>query len=135
MKNTNLALINYRRKKAADTLKDAKIMFNRVSLFTTVNRIYYAVFYEVSALLLTKDLSSSKHSGVRALFNREFVKPGIVKEEYADFYNRIFDSRQEADYGDFVEFDEKKVRQWLCEAEDFIKEIEKIISKIGEENE
>jgi len=47
----------------------------------------------------------------------------------------MFDSRQEADYGDFVEFDEKKVRQWLCEAEDFIKEIEKIISKTGEENE
>lgn len=115
MKNTNLALINYRRKKAADTLKDAKIMFNRVSLFTTVNRIYYAVFYEVSALLLTKDLSSSKHSGVRALFNREFVKPGIVKEEYADFYNRIFDSRQEADYGDFVEFEDKKVQKWFCE--------------------
>ncbi len=134
MKNINLDLINYRRKKAEDTLKDAKIMFNRVSLFTTVNRIYYAVFYEVSALLLTKGLSSSKHSGVRALFNQEFVKPGVVREKYADFYNRMFGSRQEADYGDFVEFDEGKVRQWLCEAEDFIKEIEKIISEIVERN-
>lgn len=112
----NLDLINYRRKKAKDTLKDAKTMFNKVSLLTTVNRIYYAIFYEVSALLLTKDLSSSKHSGVRALFNREFVKSGIVKEKYADFYNRMFDSRQEGDYGDFVEF-----------------EIEKIISNIIEE--
>lgn len=131
----NLDLINYRRKKAADTLKDAKTMFNSVSLFTTVNRIYYAIFYEVSALLLTKDLSSSKHSGVRALFNREFVKSGIIKEEYADFYNRMFTSRQEGDYGDFIEFEKEKVQQWLNEAEDFINEIEKIISKIIEKQE
>ena len=50
------------KKKARDTLNDAKTMFNKVTLFTTVNRIYYAIFYEVLALLLTKDLSSSKHS-------------------------------------------------------------------------
>jgi len=129
----NLALINYRRKKASETLKDAKTTFNKVSLFTTVNRIYYAIFYEVLALLLTKGLSSSKHSGVRALFNREFVKSGILKEKYADFYNRMFEARQEGDYGDFVEFEKKKVQQWLDEAEGFINEIEEIISKIIKE--
>ncbi|MCL6500902.1 MAG: HEPN domain-containing protein [Candidatus Pacearchaeota archaeon] len=124
----NLELINYRRKRAKDTLEDAKIMFNKVSLFTTVNRIYYAIFYEVLALLLTKDLSSSKHSGVRALFNREFVKSKIVKEEYADFYNRMFDFRQKGDYGDFVEFEREKVKEWLSKAERFINEVDEIIA-------
>lgn len=128
----NIELINYRRKKAKDTLIDAKTMFNKVSLFTTVNRIYYAIFYEVSALLLTKGLSSSKHSGVRALFNQEFIKPGIVKAEYGDFYNRMFDARQEGDYGDFIEFEREKVQQWLDEAENFISEIENVISIILE---
>lgn len=126
----NLVLINYRRTKAKDTLEDAKIMFNKVSLFTTVNRIYYAIFYEVLALLLTKDLSSSKHSGLRALFNREFVKSKIVKAEYADFYNRMFDFRQKGDYGDFVEFEKEKVGEWLSKAEDFITDIDKIIEQI-----
>jgi uncharacterized protein (UPF0332 family) len=126
----NLELINYRRRKAKEALNDAKTMFNKVSLFTIVNRIYYAIFYEVLALLLTKDLSSSKHSGVRALFNREFVKSGVVKEKYADFYNKMFDFRQEGDYGDFVEFEKEKVKQWLDETEDFVNEIEKVISKI-----
>lgn len=36
----NVELINYRRKKAKEIFKDAKITFNKVSLFTTVNRIY-----------------------------------------------------------------------------------------------
>jgi len=89
----NLELINYRREKAKNTLKDAKVMFDKVSPFATVNRIYYAIFYEVIALLLTKDLSSSKHSGVRALFNREFIKTGVVKEKLGDFYNNMFEFR------------------------------------------
>jgi uncharacterized protein (UPF0332 family) len=39
------------------------------------------MFYEVLALLHTKNLSSSKHTGVRALFNEHFVKAGIVPKE------------------------------------------------------
>ncbi len=92
----NIELINYKRKRAKETY-----------------RICYAIFYEVVALLLTKELSSAKHSDVRSLFNREFVKIGIVKEKLADFYNKMFDFRQKADYGDFVEFEEEKVRMWL----------------------
>lgn len=131
----NLELINYRREKAKSTLEDAQIMFDKVSLFTTVNRIYYAIFYEVIALLLTKGLSSSKHSGVRSLFNREFVKSGIVNEEYADFYNKMFDFRLKGDYGDFVEFEKEKVQEWLKKAEDFIMNVDKIMEKIIEESE
>lgn len=128
-------LINYRRNRAKDTLNDAKVMFNKVSLFTTVNRIYYSIFYEVIAILLTKGLSSSKHSGVRSLFNKEFVKTGIVAEEFGDFYNQMFEFRQKGDYGDFVQFEKEKVKIWLEKAEDFINNIDDIITKIIEESE
>jgi len=90
----NIDLINYRREKAKETLTDAKLMFDQVSLFSTVNRIYYSVFYIVLALLLTRNLYSSKHSGVRSLFNKEFVRTGIIKEEFGNFFNKIFEFRQ-----------------------------------------
>ncbi len=54
-------LITYRREKASETLEVAKILLNGKHLFSAVNRIYYALFYEVSALLMTKNLFSSKH--------------------------------------------------------------------------
>ena len=73
----NIELINYRRERAKETLKDAKVMLDNASLFSTVNRIYYSIFYEVTALLLIKGLSPSKHSGVRSMFNRESIKTGI----------------------------------------------------------
>ncbi len=123
-------IINYRRKRAKETLEEAKILFDNTKLFATVNRIYYSIFYEVITLLLTKDLSSSKHSGVRSIFNREFVKTGIVKEKLGDFYNKMFEFRQKGDYGDFVKFEKDKVKSWLDSAKESINCIDEINEKI-----
>jgi uncharacterized protein (UPF0332 family) len=84
--------------RANETLDDAKILFDNGKLSSSVNRIYYAMFYAVSALLLTKGLSSSKHSGVLALFNKEFVNTTVVEREAGRFYNEIFEFRQKGDY-------------------------------------
>ncbi|MCP5105921.1 MAG: HEPN domain-containing protein [bacterium] len=122
-------IIKYRREKAAQTLEDARFLFEGKRLSSTVNRIYYALFYEVIALLKVKNLSSSKHTGVRALFNEHFVKTGIVDVEIGKFYSQMFEFRQEGDYDDFIYFEEGKVRDWLKKAETYMKELEKCIDK------
>ncbi|MBE0477816.1 HEPN domain-containing protein [Candidatus Aerophobetes bacterium] len=129
----NIDLINYRRKRAKEALADAKSIFEHASLFSTVNRIYYAIFYQVVALLLTKDLTSKKHTGIRSLFNKEFVKTEIIQEELAEFYNRMFEFRQKDDYGDFVEFEKQKVKEWLNKTENFINRIEEVIENLTQE--
>lgn len=122
-------LIKYRREKAKETLQDGKILFEAKRFSSAVNRLYYALFYEVTALLLTCDLSSSKHSGVMALFNEHFVKTKKVNIESGKFYSRMFEFRQKSDYSDFVQFEEEKVKEWLEKSELFIEEIEKVIEK------
>ena len=67
-------IIKYRRERAKETLEDAKILFENKRLRSTVNRIYYALFYEVTALLFSRNLSSPKHSGIISIFNKEFIK-------------------------------------------------------------
>lgn len=120
-------VVDYRRNRAKETLEDAKRLFDAGSLFSAVNRIYYAMFYEVTALLLTKNLSASKHSGVRALFNKEFVKTGKVSIDMGRFFGQMFEFRQKSDYGDFVRFEEEKVKEWLEKAKEFVEELEKVI--------
>ncbi len=88
MKKEYAELVKYRIEKAKITLMDAKEFFKGVSLESTVNRIYYAMFYAVNALLITKGLFSSKHSGVRALFDKEFVKKALLKRRVEDFIQR-----------------------------------------------
>jgi len=125
-------VIKYRRKRAKETLQEAEIMLENNKLIAAVNRTYYAVFYEVIALLLSKGLSSSKHSGVRSLFNKEYIKTGIIAEEHGDFYNRVFGFRQRADYEDFVEFENQKVKSWLKSAKEFIDAVEKVMNVTDE---
>lgn len=125
----NEDLIRYRREKSKETLEDAYILFRAGRLFSALNRIYYALFYEVMALLLTKDLSSARHTGIRALFNEHFIRTGKVSVESGRFFSRMYAFRQKGDYADFVQFEEAKIKEWLVLAESFINEVDQVIGK------
>jgi uncharacterized protein (UPF0332 family) len=125
----NEDLIRYRREKSRETLEDAQLLFQAGRLFSTLNRIYYALFYEVMALLLTRDLSSARHTGIRALFNEHFIRTGKVSVELGKFFTRMYDFRQKGDYADFVKFEAEKMQEWLTSAEHFIKEVDQVIEK------
>ena len=109
-------------------------MVEVASLTSTVNRIYYTMFYAVNGLLLSKNFSSSKHSGVRALLNKEFINKELIDKELGKFYSKIFEERQEGDYEDFTKFNTGEVKNWINDAENFINEIEKLTIDIIEKN-
>jgi uncharacterized protein (UPF0332 family) len=50
MSRNDDTLIRYRREKAGETLQDGKILFDAKRLSSAVNRLYYVLFYEVTAL-------------------------------------------------------------------------------------
>ena len=119
-------VINHRRQKAKDTLADAKLLLDNGRLRSCVNRIYYAFFYEVIALLLTRKLYAATHAGVRALFNQHFVKTSLVTGELGSFYSRMFDIRQKADYEDEENFTKSLVEEWFLKANESIETLEKL---------
>jgi len=113
-------LVRYRLDKAFETLEDARVLASAGRWSPCVNRLYYACFYAVSALLISDSMSSAKHTGVRSLFNRFYVKTGKIPKEMAQVFNDLFEKRREGDYMDFVRFDEVSVRPWLPRAEAFV---------------
>ena len=127
MKQEFIDLAKYRLEKAKNTLSYAKSYINDTTLDSTVNRIYYAMFYAVNALLITKGLYSSKHSGVRSIFNREIVNEGLIEKQWGEFFTDMFDRRQKGDYKDFVEFEKQEVEEWLKKSEEFINIIDKLV--------
>jgi uncharacterized protein (UPF0332 family) len=135
MKQEFIELARYRLEKARNTLSDARQYLQGATLESTVNRIYYALFYAVNALLITKGLSSSKHSGVRSLFNKEFVSKGLIEKQLGKFYTDMFDTRQAGDYKDFVSFKKEDVEIWLSQAEQFIEKVQEETMKIIKEDE
>lgn len=127
MKKEIRTLVLYRLNRADESIEEALILLERGHTNTFVNRLYYACFYAITALLLSKGLSSSKHSGVRALFHQKFVKNGLINREMGKFYDKLFDTRQKGDYTDLVYFDKKEVGPWFDEAKKFISSIKNII--------
>ncbi len=127
MKKEIRTLILYRLNRADESLEEALILLERDHINTFVNRLYYACFYAVTALLLSKGLSSSKHSGVRALFHQNFIKNGLINREMGKFYDKLFDTRQKGDYADLVYFDKKEVGSWFDETKKFVSFIKNII--------
>lgn len=120
-------LIKLTLNRAEEALEEARILAKEDHPLGASNRIYYACFYAVTALLMTNNLSSSKHSGVMALFNKHFVKEGIIPVEYGKFYARIFDQRQESDYAYIPEINKQQITKDIKTAQDFTRKISQVI--------
>jgi uncharacterized protein (UPF0332 family) len=113
-------LVKYRFARAHETLEDARLLLNQERLPAAANRIYYAMFYAAAALLITKGLSSTRHSGVIGLFRREFVKTGLFPVDTARYLEMAFDERLESDYGDYVQFERADLEDLLAGAQRFV---------------
>ena len=94
-----------------------------------VNRLYYACFYAVSVLLLTKNMTATSHSGLRTLFHQHLIRPELLPLGQGQLYDRLFDQRQRSDYADLVHFGVHEVRGWYVEAQAFVAAVAVLIQQ------
>ncbi len=127
MKDVIRELVEYRLRRAGETLEEARVMGSIGHWNACANRLYYAAFYAVSALLVKEGLTAAKHSGVKALFNRHYVKAGKISKDMGRLYNQHFDLRQEGDYLDFVLLEKEKVAPLIEATANFIEAIRSLL--------
>ena len=116
-------LCRYRLEQAEDALSEADLLLNAGHFRGAINRAYYAMFYAIQVLVVKNKVKVSKHSGVISYFDREFVKPGIIDKEFSKWLHRLFDLRQDADYGDMFEPSDDQCRQAVEQARQFVHRI------------
>jgi uncharacterized protein len=119
--------IHYRLTKADEALNDAKNLFHTGSGNATINRLYYACFYAVTALLLSNDIETKTHAGTKTQFGLNFIKTGIIPIKFGQLYSDIMDSRQMGDYGDMIDFAHEDVLPFIEPVEEFIGVIKQLI--------
>ncbi len=123
-------LIKYRLYRAKDTLDDARILAEKHKWNSTINRLYYAAYYAVTALLLDADLNPSTHNGAKSNFSEYFIKTNLIPMEYGKIYSQLFTWRQKGDYDDLFDFSNEKVIPYLEPVANLIELIESnILSK------
>jgi len=129
MKGTKEDLIKYRLLRAKDTFEDAQILAEKNKWNSTINRLYYSVYYAVIALLLDSGLKPTTHNGAKSNFSEYFILTKKIPTELGKIYSQLFTWRQKGDYDDLFDFDKDKVMPYFKPAKELIEIIEKILNK------
>ncbi|MEQ8686562.1 MAG: HEPN domain-containing protein [Imperialibacter sp.] len=129
MKGTKEDLIKYRLLRARDTYEDAQILAERNKWNSTINRLYYAAYYAIMALLLKSDLKPTTHNGAKSNFSEYFILTGKVSKEYGKMYSQLFTWRQKGDYDDMFDFNEEKVMPYFSPVLELINLIEEMVKE------
>lgn len=105
--------ISYRLQKADESFSDAELLAKNGRWNSVVNRLYYASFYAVIALLLSRSIKSTTHDGSRTQLGLNFIKTGIIEKKYGKHFSKLFDLRQKGDYGNLFDYDKETLNRWL----------------------
>lgn len=122
-------LVDYRINRARETFNEVKLHIENKLWNTAVNRLYYACYYAVIALLVSKDIKAQSHAGVRQMFGLHFIKTNIIEKELGKFYSDLFDKRQTGDYDDFIDFKKEDVLDLIEPADRLITRIEELLKE------
>lgn len=119
--------------KAKESLGAAKCLLKSGYSDFSASRCYYAMFYMAEAVLLSRNLSFSKHKAVISAFGREFAKTGIIPYMLHRYILDAFDTRQVGDYGPIGSVSEGNASMLIKHTEEFIEVVEEYLIKEGYE--
>ena len=121
------ALIAYRQEKADMALDDAAFLTDAGKFGLAANRLYYALYYAASALLLSKGISTKRHSGLMTQIHMHFVKTGILSSDEGALFKVMFSLRHEDDYEDFIEVEKADIEEYTPQVTALVKRIKDLV--------
>ena len=88
------------------------------------NRVYYAVFNAIRAVLILKGVDFKKHSATLSYFREEYIKTGVFEEHYSDVISLASQFRTDSVYLDFYDIDKTEVNECIQDVSQIITAIE-----------
>ncbi len=122
-------LAGYRMKRAEEMLDAASGNLEIGQYKTSLNRSYYAIFHAMRAANILKGFDSSKHSGVIAFFNKEYLKENILDRNLSVIIKNSAFLREKSDYDDFYIASRKEAEKQLKDAQVFLHAVEKYLDQ------
>lgn len=112
---------------AYKTIEAAKLLADNGHWNSAVNRLYYAAFYAVNALLVINNIQTKSHSGAKTIFSQHFIKTGKFDKKYGKLLSELYDSRQKGDYENIVDFENNYVEPLFEPVQEMINMIDQEI--------
>ena len=119
----------YRFEKAEKTLEMAKRLFEEKEYGFSSNRAYYSAFYAMRAVNALDGFDSSKHSGVIAHFNRNYVKTERFDASVSRLIGDAAQLREKSDYEDYYVPPYNEVKTVIITVEQFLGDVRTFLEK------
>ena len=122
-------LIKYRMSSAKEKLTSAKLLLEAGMYRDSIGRSYYAIFSVIRAVLAVRRVDFSKHAGVIAYFQKEFIKTDIFDKKYSKYLQQVFQIRNSCDYDDFFIVSKQDAEEQYIRAAEMLAVIEEYIGQ------
>lgn len=122
-------LIKYRMSSAKEKLTSAKLLLEAGMYRDSIGRSYYAIFSAIRAVLAVRQVDFSKHAGVIAYFQKEFIKTEIFDRKYSKYLQQAFQIRNSCDYDDFFIVSKQDAEEQYVRATEMLAVIEEYIGR------
>ena len=122
-------LSRYRLSQAKEDLNTARILCREKQFKASINRSYYSIFHALRSVTALDRFDSSKHSGIIAYINKNYVRTGIFDKSFSKILDTAFRMREKADYQDFFIASREMAEEQISKAETVLETIEKYLDK------
>ena len=110
------------------TLREMQVQLDNELWAMVANRLYYALFHAVSALLITDHHEVGTHRGAVNRFHLYYVKPGIFTYEEGQLYSRLQSLRENGEYNCTIEISRDDAVEKIEPTRQLIEKIKQYIS-------
>ena len=125
--NERQIVVNRELEKAQRTFEDMEFCANEGKWEAASNRLYYALFHAMSALLISDSYNVKSHRGILAMFGEHYVRTGIFERKDGSLLSDLVIMRDNADYNCFYEADEEKLSPLIAPTKSLIDKIKQYI--------
>ena len=115
--------------KAAKTWGQMEVQVKNGIWETVANRLYYALFHAVSALLIHDEHNMDTHCGTLNLFSLHYVKPGIFSKADGRLYSNLQKLREDGDYNCYIDVEQEDVEGYIDPTRQLIERIKQYIAE------
>lgn len=101
MKATKQELIDLQLQRTQESLTMARLALESHFWNSAASEFYYTFYYLVRLLFLIHDIDSQTHKGLKTLFAQKFIRENKLDAKWGAVFAKLFEYRQQGDYGDF----------------------------------
>ena len=115
--------------KGEETFADAVLCIENGRWNSAANRLYYAVFHVLNALLVSDEKPACSHKGMRLAFGKNYVLTGLASEEEAHLLSRMETMRNKADYDCMFSAKADVVSELYPQVRDFVEHMKSLVKR------